>query len=196
MLILMDDYCLRPIEEKDLRLLLEWRNSDRIRMMMLSQHKITWSEHKAWFEKIKGNTPPRNFIFEYRNCPIGYGGYSEYDEQSKTAADGLYIGEADGVPVDAGIVLELMLLHYAFTVLNVKAILGTERAENKRVKGMNKAIGFTIVDEKDGIIYLKFRRDDWMKKRPVLESFLTNSIRIEKEEDYGFMLASMKGKVK
>ena len=45
------DYSICPIEERDLELLLNWRNSERIHSLMLTDHKITWEEHCNWFKK-------------------------------------------------------------------------------------------------------------------------------------------------
>ena len=58
------DYSMRPIEERDLELLLNWRNSERIHSLMLTDHKITWEEHYQWFKKISEYEPKRNFVFE------------------------------------------------------------------------------------------------------------------------------------
>lgn len=43
----MEEYSVRPLEEKDLRLVLDWRNSERVHSKMLTDHKITWEEHLA-----------------------------------------------------------------------------------------------------------------------------------------------------
>lgn len=35
----MEEYSVRPLEEKDLRLVLDWRNSERVHSKMLTDHK-------------------------------------------------------------------------------------------------------------------------------------------------------------
>jgi len=43
---------LRPIEEGDLATVLEWRNSERIRANMYTDHLISREEHRAGFAKV------------------------------------------------------------------------------------------------------------------------------------------------
>ena len=77
----MSEYSLRPLEERDLQMVLQWRNSERVHSKMLTDHKIVWEEHFAWFQRIKDNPIKRNLIFEFLGRPIGYIGYTEYDEE-------------------------------------------------------------------------------------------------------------------
>lgn len=67
---IMRDYYLRPIEEGDLRLVLNWRNSPKVHSMMLTDHQITWDEHYAWFQRMKEQTLKRNFVFDLRSRKI------------------------------------------------------------------------------------------------------------------------------
>lgn len=43
------NYTLRPLEEKDLPIILEWRNSEKVHSKMLTDHKITWEEYYSWY---------------------------------------------------------------------------------------------------------------------------------------------------
>ena len=44
---------LRDLHLNDLSLILEWRNSPKVRKNMYSQHEITIKEHLKWWEKSK-----------------------------------------------------------------------------------------------------------------------------------------------
>ena len=109
----MSEYSLRPLEERDLQMVLQWRNSERVHSKMLTDHKIVWEEHFAWFQRIKDNPIKRNLIFEFLGRPIGYIGYTEYDEEKGCCSPGAYLGETE-VPIDAGITLFYMAVEYAF----------------------------------------------------------------------------------
>ena len=65
------NYTLRPLEEKDLPIILEWRNSEKVHSKMLTDHKITWEEHYSWYQRMKGQPIKRNLVFEYNETPIG-----------------------------------------------------------------------------------------------------------------------------
>lgn len=66
---IVHEYHLRPIEECDLRLLLDWRNSPKVHDMMLTDHEITWDEHYAWFKRMETEPIKRNFIFRIKENP-------------------------------------------------------------------------------------------------------------------------------
>lgn len=138
------DYSVRPVEEKDLKMLLEWRNSERIHSVMLTDHKITWEEHVAWFERNKNNNPSKNLIFEYKGRPVGYIGYTEFDEENKSCSPGAYLGSLE-IPIDAGYVLFQTAIDYAFDILGM-CILRTEVIEdNKRALQLDKMLGYRVV---------------------------------------------------
>ena len=99
------DYSMRHIEERDLRQILEWRNSDEVHSMMLTDHKITWEEHRQWFERIRQEPLKRHFVFEYQGQPVGYIGYNGFDAQTRTCTPGMYLGDRKTAPADAGLYL-------------------------------------------------------------------------------------------
>lgn len=170
------DYSIRPIEERDLELLLNWRNSERIHSLMLTDHKITWEEHYQWFKKISEYEPKRNFIFEYKNKPIGYMGYTDYNEINKTCSPGLYIGETSLKLPDAGIVMAFIELEYAFKVLNMKSLISTVFAKNKRVYKLNMMLGYKVIDTQyctknnglEKIFRIQLNDSVWEKKRNII----------------------------
>ncbi|MBQ9478490.1 MAG: GNAT family N-acetyltransferase, partial [Selenomonadaceae bacterium] len=84
-------YAFREIRESDLPLLLEWRNSPRVHSKMLTDHKITWEEHKNWFKRIQDEAREGYFIFTFNGEPVGY-----------CCPGGTYLGAPDKCPRDAG----------------------------------------------------------------------------------------------
>ncbi len=165
----MSDYTIRPIEERDLRLLLEWRNSERIHSKMLTDHKITWEEHCAWFQHIKSERIKRNFIFEYKEKPIGYLGYTEFDMAEKRCSPGAYLG-TDNVPMDAGLMLFYTVIEYAFEKLGMESLETSVFNNNKKVIKMDKLFGYRIISkyecEKNGTlektVRMRLTRKDWI----------------------------------
>ena len=91
------NYTLRPLEEKDLSIILDWRNSEKVHSKMLTDHKITWDEHYSWYQRMKEQPIKRNLVFEYKGKPIGYIGYTEFDEENHTCSPGAYLGENGSV---------------------------------------------------------------------------------------------------
>ncbi len=146
MKLISDNYSIRGIREEDLKMLLSWRNSDRIRNVMLTDHEITWEEHYNWFKRNEQNYPPRNLIFEYKGMPIGYIGYTDYDEDHKTCSPGCYLGDAAVIPIDAGFVLFVTTIDYAFKILDMKVLRTEVFKNNKRVVKLDKILGYRITN--------------------------------------------------
>ena len=167
------NYTMRPIEAEDLKMILEWRNSPRIHSVMLTEHKITWDEHKNWFEGMKSNPIKRNFVFEYKGTPVGYIGYTDFNPQDGICSPGLYIGEQKNLPPEAGIIIYYMSVVYAFEKFNMKRLDNFVLAKNEISMEISKFLGFKEYSEdnysiqKDGqeeqVIHLALFREEWYK---------------------------------
>lgn len=154
----MEEYSVRPLEEKDLRLVLDWRNSERVHSKMLTDHKITWEEHFAWFQRSKDNPVKRNLVFCYQGRPIGYIGYTEYDDVNMVCSPGAYLGETD-VPIDAGITLFYIAVEYAFVELHMKFLETSVFKSNKQAMRIDKFLGYKEVPGKEEV-YIKNGKEE------------------------------------
>ena len=167
------DYSIRTIEESDLELLLKWRNSDRIRNVMLTSHIIEWEEHYAWFNRIKDREVATNFVFCYKSKPLGYIGYSDIDEIEKSCSYGVYIGDVDfNVPSEAPFILYFFAIEYAFMILKIKTIYAIVLEKNKKALAFNMFLGYRVQKHKkycnlgsysENIIELYLDESTWYK---------------------------------
>ena len=173
MKLMSDDYSIRGIREEDLKMLLSWRNSERIRSVMLTDHEITWEEHYNWFKRNEHNEPPRNLIFEYKGPPIGYIGYTEYDIEQKTCSPGCYLGDIEMAPIDAGMILFITTMDYAFDALQMQTLKTEVFKKNRKAMKIDKLLGFKIVGEKvvtkDKVLEICYNMEllaaDWETKK-------------------------------
>lgn len=170
MMYYYEEYSIRPIEEKDLEMILRWRNSKRISSMMLTEHKITKNEHYNWFKKIKLYKPIRHFIFCYNNIPIGYIGFNNFNVDEKSCDYGVYLGDVNiKIPVDASLILYFFAIEYAFDILNVKIIYSKILEINISSIAFNKFIGFKFLkkdiieinNKKEKVYCLQLHKKDW-----------------------------------
>lgn len=177
------NYTLRFIEEKDLPLILEWRNSEKIHSKMLTDHKITWEEHYRWYHCMKEQLIKRNFLFEYNKKPIGYIGYTEFDEKKHTCSPGAYLGESIIAPKDAALCLFYTSIEYAFTELNMLKLNTDVFADNKRALKLDKFLGYEILTSenrfitKNGQEKLTYRlvldKEKWLIHKKTIQSYLS-----------------------
>ena len=73
---------LRAVEERDLELLLSWRNSERIRANMYTSHLIGEAEHRAWFERLMREGDAFAFVFEANDVPLGVVNLNHLDRRN------------------------------------------------------------------------------------------------------------------
>lgn len=168
-------YHLRPLRETDLHSVLEWRNSERVHSKMLTDHTITWEEHKCWFDRIKNNDPVRNLILEYQGKAVGYVGYTEYDAENDSCSPGAYMGDTENIPIEAGLYLFFLSLEYAFGELNMKRLETSVFEDNRKARKINEFLGYKKISAQP-IFYMKngerkeayryaLSCQDWQKKR-------------------------------
>ena len=169
------EYHLRPIEERDLRLLLDWRNSSKVHDMMLTDHEITWEEHYAWFQRMEAEPIKRNFVFTYQGKSIGYIGYTEYDEDCRTCSPGAYLGGVSNLPPDAALCLFYVSVDYAFQYMDMLQLNTDVFADNRRAIKLDTFLGYDIDHTQDhqvkkkGEEKLAYRlimtKDKWLKQK-------------------------------
>lgn len=140
------DYAFRAIEEDDLPILLEWRNSPEVHSKMLTEHVITWEEHLAWYHRISQLDPCLNFAFTYQGKLVGYQGCT-YDREQGIVSPGSYLGVGIFLPVDAGIRMGDMFCEYATSVLKAKKLVVEIFLDNARVLKMNEMCGYKLQEK-------------------------------------------------
>lgn len=169
----IDDYTMRPLAESDLRMVLNWRNSPRVSSMMLTDHIISWKEHKNWYQCVKSYIPPHNFVFCYKNEPIGYIGYTEYDRAGKHCSPGVYLGKEDA-PMLAGLCIAYYAVEYAFQVLGMNYLETSVLKKNKHVYSLNKRLGYKDLEDEIGehsddektVHRIRLDAADWLQNKP------------------------------
>ncbi|MEI6207384.1 MAG: UDP-4-amino-4,6-dideoxy-N-acetyl-beta-L-altrosamine N-acetyltransferase [Desulfuromonadales bacterium] len=136
-----EECSLRPIELDDLEKILQWRNSERIRANMYTEHVISLEEHMAWFERLKLQTTSVYLVFEVRNLPVGLVYYTDIDKNNSKSHWGFYLGE-EKLPHGSGTVMGMLGLDYAFTQLNIRKLCGEAFAFNDASIRFHKKLGF------------------------------------------------------
>lgn len=160
---------LRTIGEKDLGQILEWRNSDRIRNSMLSNHIISWEEHQSWFKKLK--TSDIYLIFEYEDEPAGLVNFTEMMPSEGSCWWGFYLGKND-LPKGTGLLMGYKGLSYIFHKINIRLVYSKVLERNTASLTYHKRLGFSE-DDSDGqynirdnerlkVVYFSYRYENWL----------------------------------
>ena len=169
---------LRAIVADDLPKILTWRNSERIRANMYTDHVITPEEHRAWFDRVKGHKGSVFLLFEVQDRPVGLVYFTEIDTANDRSNWGFYLGE-ENVPRGCGTALGMLGLEYAFTQLKLRKLSGEAFAFNRASLRFHEKLGFREEGRfaehvlkrgvyEDVFAFALFRQD-WLSRRQALE---------------------------
>lgn len=134
-------YRLRDVKEEDLDLILTWRNSERIRRNMYSDHIITKEEHVRWFHALKENTRSVYLVFEINDRPCGMVYFLDIDYKSKKCFWGFYLSE-ENFPKGTGYIMGSLGVEFAFKNLGMRKICGEVFSFNYKSINFHKKLGF------------------------------------------------------
>ena len=181
----LDEYKLRPLVKSDLETVLTWRNSDRIRACMYSDHIISLSEHHAWFSQIQQSEFPTFLIFEGSDRRLGVTSFSNFDQNRNRCTWGFYLGEID-VPKGTGSIMGFMALKYIFEQHDFHKVCAEAFACNDASIRYHQRLGFVQEgllrkhvlknEEFQDIMIFGYLRDEWMEKKKKLEDSLFGEV--------------------
>lgn len=152
---MLTDVALRALRENDLEMVREWRNSDRIREAMYTDHIISWEEHLAWYHASSADPRCECFIAEYKGEPVGFVSLTEINKRNDTCFWAFYIGTTETVK-GLGSAMEIhaidrMINHHGIRKINCEIL--DSRAY---VIDMHKKFGF----EEEGVFRAHVRKGD------------------------------------
>ncbi|PTM58854.1 UDP-4-amino-4,6-dideoxy-N-acetyl-beta-L-altrosamine N-acetyltransferase [Desmospora activa] len=175
------DCRLRPMTEDDLAMVLDWRNSEPIRKLSLSDRAITMEEHRQWFQGVF-DTPCHPLLFEYQEEPAGVVTFSRWDPYHHRCFWGCYLGRTD-LPKGTGTAMGYLALEYAFDRLGVRKLCGETLACNTRALRFERKLEIIDVEGylvehilRDGryedLICVRALNRDWQERKTLLKSRL------------------------
>lgn len=137
----MNNLFLKDLEEHELETVLIWRNSEKIRQMMFSDQVISFSEHEAWFRRIKQDQSSIVKVFYQEESPLGLVQFNRFDFQSKSCHWGFYIGSPQA-PKGVGSCMGLLALSYIFEEYGIRKLCAQIFSFNENSIRYHKKFGF------------------------------------------------------
>jgi UDP-4-amino-4,6-dideoxy-N-acetyl-beta-L-altrosamine N-acetyltransferase len=129
----------RKMREHDLRQILEWRNHPAVRRFMLTQHEITETEHRAWFDHASNDETRALIVFEEQGQPVGCVVFSGVQPNS-TAEWSFYSSPTS--PAGTGTRICSTALNFAFDELCVHKVAGQVLDFNRASIRIHLRLGF------------------------------------------------------
>jgi UDP-4-amino-4,6-dideoxy-N-acetyl-beta-L-altrosamine N-acetyltransferase len=136
---------IRTVTEKDLPMLLAWRNHPEVRQFMFTHHEISREEHLKWYASASQDTRRQLLIVQEADTAIGYvqfnhvtsGGISDW---------GFY--KCPDAPKGSGNKLGQMALTHAFSTLQLHKVCGQAIETNEASVAFHRHLGF----QQEGIL--------------------------------------------
>jgi RimJ/RimL family protein N-acetyltransferase len=146
-MFLKGKFCqLRSIEERDLPLLLTWRNKPHVLQNMEYQEPISMEQHRKWHQYILSNKYHYFIIETLQEIPVGTI-YISGKTDDNGAESGLYIGNEDYIGTGITVEASHMIINYAFNTLKLAYLTAKVKSSNSLVITYNQALGFKIDSE-------------------------------------------------
>lgn len=135
--------------QADLETVLAWRNHEKVRRFMYTQHEICMDEHSRWFQRASADPKQHLLIYQSGARPLGFinikeistGGISDW---------GFYA--APDAPQGTGHALGHAALQHAFQNLSLHKLCGQAIAFNARSIRFHLKLGFT----KEGVLQQQY----------------------------------------
>lgn len=131
----------RPVEKNDLDLILEWRNSDRVRDYMFTDAIITPLQHLCWYEDLHQYNLALMFVMNEK--PAGVVCFRDFDIHRHSCSWGFYLGEAD-LPAGSGSLMSTLALNLLFDQYPVQKVCGQALTRNHRSISLHLKLGFRV----------------------------------------------------
>ncbi len=137
---------LRPLDESDTELIVNWRNSSFVRNHFIFREDLTKDKHKKWIEEEIKSGRVVQYIIEKKESrkPIGSVYLRDINRKYLSAEYGIFIGEAEEKNKGFGTEAATIVLQIAFNSLGLHRVFLRVFQDNIRaIKSYEKA-GFIL----------------------------------------------------
>ena len=166
----------RAIEDDDLEMILKWRNSEKVRQMMVNNHIINLNEHKKWFLNMVNDKNSEWMIVEYQNTPIGVVYITDIKPSDGTCTWGMYIDEKmhnSGI----GVLIEFLAIERMVNKYCIRKICGHYLSSNKKIFALHQRFCF----EKEGMLKEHVLRNGHYEDLILIALFTSNWPKIRED---------------
>lgn len=144
---------LRPIQENDLEMVMNWRMLPEITEYMYTDPVLTLEGQKNWFEKLSEDSTNKVFIIVVDDVPAGVLNVCDIDYVNKRCSWGYYIAVKEKRSLYLAMALEWNLYDFVFETLGLHKLEGEIFSFNKAVLRIHQMCGSEIEGVRKEHIY-------------------------------------------
>ncbi len=174
---------MKLVDEQDIELIRQWRNSDLINNVSFSTQHITTEMQKAWFEKLSEGNSSVHWIIIANQDPVGYAAIKNIDlTNSRCEFASLYLGEPDVLGSGIGAIAEYLVIDYIYKNFDLRKVYCEVLETNPKVIQLHKRFGFEVEAKlKDhykkndvfiSVFLLGLYKESWEKNKLFLKNIL------------------------
>ncbi len=177
------------LDEKDLKMILEWRNDIRVRKWMFDNEIISLNDHLNFIESLKNKSDRAQFLIKKKEKKLGTVNIYNINLKNKRCVGGYYCNPSL-INTGVGILLAYLVLVLSFDVLKLHISRGTIIEGNQNSLKLNKLFGYKtegvyydyMYDSnenkfKNVVIVSAFDKDWPAKKKEIEDNLLKNLLR-------------------
>lgn len=146
--------------------ILEWRNHELVRSMMITKDIISIENHSIFLQKLAYSNDKEYWIASYNNQKIGV--IDLYDITDLQAFWGYYLNPKY-IGSGYGILLEYIVLEIAFSIFKLAELQCESLSNNKSVIKTHQAFGYSTTEEKDNCTIQKIDYITFEKQKEMYE---------------------------
>jgi UDP-4-amino-4,6-dideoxy-N-acetyl-beta-L-altrosamine N-acetyltransferase len=159
---------LTKLNEGNLELLRNWRNTPEISSNMEYRGHITSEDQHLWFSNLCTKTN-YYFIINYQNRKIGLIHLNKFDHDKSSAHAGLFIAENEFTGTGISLGASLLLLTYAFDELNLDIVYAKIKRDNLSALKYNSGLGFVFEKNlNESFSLYSITKSDYIEKKSLL----------------------------
>lgn len=157
----MDVIAYQDLNHSQSHVVLETRNDEKIRYLMINQNIISYEEHINFINSIPDSNKNYFAIFDGKHY---LGSINIHKNNNQTAEWGLYLNP-NQIGSGKGVLLELIALDLFLLIYNHSEITGLVKVENQSAMSMHRRFGFSIVEENPLFVRMNIKRAVWKNQR-------------------------------
>lgn len=133
------------LQETDIELVRQWRNSSFVRQHMNYRKHISPEMQLKWFRSID-NFNNFYFILRHKNLKVGLGDIKNVNWDERSGEAGVFIAKKTYLASFLPVVGALTLSELVFRIFKLERIYSQVRSDNKRAIKFNKLFGYKRVE--------------------------------------------------
>jgi UDP-4-amino-4,6-dideoxy-N-acetyl-beta-L-altrosamine N-acetyltransferase len=150
-----------------------WRNEDRIRKCMLTQHTISSQEHQKWLGQLANSSTQKLWVVFLDDIPFGIVSLGNIDAVRRTSEWGFYIGDESflGRGLGRKMICKLLMLYFdsmKYDELITKVLSANLKVIDLYVQFRFRQTGTEKYSENENVLTYSFSADDWNRYRKEL----------------------------